>query len=431
MADNIENLKDKNKEDIILAVKQLNRRVVGFPPVHIDITGSVTAGYLLSQIWYWSEVSSFKEFYKTDKDFCDELRLSIYELKGAKERLKELGIVKIYRKGIPAKTYYKLNLGLYVEKITSYGKTKQLEESASIKEYPVVENVDNKLWENSTTIYRTEITTEINNSPPLTPPLLKNGKIRDEDDLKNYDELEYQNFLKEPDVKNNNNSDNQPKIMNQRVNILEKTQKIPIEKINKNLNQQVNLADQAIEIWNKKIMDGQKPIAPNSWQKQKFLSSFSNVFKNDLQEWSNCCERIQRNDFLMGRTQSSWKITFDWITNESHMKNVLQGKYFSKINNQQNQFNESTKKNVIQSDKFKIRFGIDKDVCDFIKRKFGDETFVSWIENPGITFSQGAEINEIILNAKSRFYADFALQKMEREMSKQGWTVRKIITNQA
>lgn len=134
--------------ETLMVIKQLNRRVVAIPPANIGISGSVVAGYLLSQIFYWSETKGFEEFFKTDAEFCDELLIGLYELKGAKKKLKDLGLVSIVRKGIPAKTYYKLDLEVYSKLITSYGKTTQL----------VVGKPHNRIVENHIT--NTESTTE-------------------------------------------------------------------------------------------------------------------------------------------------------------------------------------------------------------------------------------------------------------------------------
>ena len=104
---------------------------------------------LLSQIFYWSEKKEYGEFYKTDADFCEELHINIRQLRGAKKRLTDSGLVSIIRKGIPAKSYYQLNLDEYIKRITSYDKTSQL----------VTTKRHNLVGQNVTTI--TETTTEI------------------------------------------------------------------------------------------------------------------------------------------------------------------------------------------------------------------------------------------------------------------------------
>lgn len=135
-------------------LKSLNEKPIVYHAIYARITGSVTAGILLSQILYWWSAKEGNEFYKTDKDWCDELNFGLWELKGAKEKIKQTGIVNIERKGNPAKTYYKINEKLLESSISSCCKNQQQE---------VLKN-NNKLLEKPTTIYTentSKITTEI------------------------------------------------------------------------------------------------------------------------------------------------------------------------------------------------------------------------------------------------------------------------------
>jgi len=93
-------------------------------PICAKITDSITAGILLSQIVYWGQ--NYSEFYKTDKSFCEELSMGLYELKGAKFKLKQMGIIKIQRKGMPAKTHYKININNLIQYITKHKESQKL-----------------------------------------------------------------------------------------------------------------------------------------------------------------------------------------------------------------------------------------------------------------------------------------------------------------
>lgn len=92
---------------------------IAYMPIYSRVTGSVTAGILLSQIVYWDGKMQHRQFYKTDKDFCEELAMGVSELKSAKKRLVKMGLIGIDRKGIPARTHYKLNLGRLSDLITT------------------------------------------------------------------------------------------------------------------------------------------------------------------------------------------------------------------------------------------------------------------------------------------------------------------------
>jgi hypothetical protein len=53
--------------------------------------------------------------------------MGLYELRGAKKRLSELGLVKLERKGVPAKTYYQVNVDKIIHLITRLGKNHKLD----------------------------------------------------------------------------------------------------------------------------------------------------------------------------------------------------------------------------------------------------------------------------------------------------------------
>lgn len=129
---------------------------IAYMPIYSKITGSVTAGILLSQIVYWDGKMKHRQFYKTDKDFCNELSMGPSELKNAKKILQTKEIVLITRKGIPAKTHYHLNRNNLTNLLISWIKNSQ----------QVVSKTSNNKGGNKTTTTdtTTEITPEITNN---------------------------------------------------------------------------------------------------------------------------------------------------------------------------------------------------------------------------------------------------------------------------
>jgi len=144
------------EKEIKILFDELNEKPIVYHKIYAQITNSITAGLLLSQIVYWDKTMKGNEFYKTDKDWCKELSMGKYELKGAKQKLSELKIVNLKRKSIPAKTYYKLNKDYLIRLITSCGKTRQL----------VMGKTHNKTMEKPTTT--TENTTYNNTKNNIT-----------------------------------------------------------------------------------------------------------------------------------------------------------------------------------------------------------------------------------------------------------------------
>jgi len=99
---------------------------IAYYPVCAEISGSVTAGVLLSQILYWWYKMGEREFYKTDKEFADELSMGFYELRGAKKKLRDVGLISIQNKGLPRKTHYVVHEDILVALIASMRKNPTL-----------------------------------------------------------------------------------------------------------------------------------------------------------------------------------------------------------------------------------------------------------------------------------------------------------------
>jgi len=158
--------------DIKLLLKSFSERPIAYYPIYAKITGSITAGILLNQCCYWFYSIDNKEFYKTDKEFCDDLSIGLYELKSAKKRLQELGLISLKRRGVPAKTFYQLHEDILITLITSYGKNPQLVSGKTnnlLVEKPIT------ITETTTEI-TTETTTELGASAQH-PPASSNGSL--------------------------------------------------------------------------------------------------------------------------------------------------------------------------------------------------------------------------------------------------------------
>ena len=98
----------------------LTDRPIAFQPIYAKITGSITSGLLLSQITYWAKIMKYEEFYKTDRELYEELCMGRYELDRAKKVLANLSLVSIVRKGVPAKSFYKLDMERLISLILDY-----------------------------------------------------------------------------------------------------------------------------------------------------------------------------------------------------------------------------------------------------------------------------------------------------------------------
>jgi hypothetical protein len=98
-------------------------RPVAFHPVLARISGSVTAGLMLSQAVYWAKVLERTNpeaagwFYKTQAEWTEEICLSRWEQDGARRILRGLPFWDEGKSGAPPKSYFHLDLEKLAEAI--------------------------------------------------------------------------------------------------------------------------------------------------------------------------------------------------------------------------------------------------------------------------------------------------------------------------
>ena len=117
-----------NFDQTLLSVfDALNDRPIVYHRIYSEITGTTSAGLFTSQLVYWSKAVGHREFYKTDADIGKELAMRSKELRNAKRKIEELGIFEITVKGVPAKTYYKLNINRLLQLMMEHQKQLNIE----------------------------------------------------------------------------------------------------------------------------------------------------------------------------------------------------------------------------------------------------------------------------------------------------------------
>jgi hypothetical protein len=89
---------------------ELNQRPISYYPIYAEIGGGVLVGVALSQLLYWNKAVNGRAFYKSDEEIMSETKLSAAEWKTAKKKLKKLPFVKIFLRGVPARTHYEFDL---------------------------------------------------------------------------------------------------------------------------------------------------------------------------------------------------------------------------------------------------------------------------------------------------------------------------------
>lgn len=95
--------------------------ILTIPRVYLEITGDYQSAILLNQIVFWSDRTKRKDgfFYKSYKDWEQEILLTQYQVKRATSHLKKLGLVdtKLKRANNAPTTHYKINMECLTDEI--------------------------------------------------------------------------------------------------------------------------------------------------------------------------------------------------------------------------------------------------------------------------------------------------------------------------
>lgn len=117
-------------DDLRSAIDRLLRRPVAFFPIFAEVGGSVTAGIMLSQLWYWSDGRGWDAegwIKKTSAEWAVETALTESEVEGARKKLLSADLIYYKRAGTPAKPYYLLNKEAVLSAVSSVKKYNKIE----------------------------------------------------------------------------------------------------------------------------------------------------------------------------------------------------------------------------------------------------------------------------------------------------------------
>ena len=147
-----------------MSVEKMLDRPIAFQRVFMELGAGASGALFLSQAVYWSNRTSNSEkwFYKTIEEWTQETGLSRHEQDGARKKLKAKGVLEIIKKGIPCKTYYRVNfekLGEILGVISATNKNAEIRQTGMPESGKLnCQEPANSCAENQQTI--TEITTQ-------------------------------------------------------------------------------------------------------------------------------------------------------------------------------------------------------------------------------------------------------------------------------
>lgn len=93
-------------------LSEIPDRPIAFHRCIVGLVGSVSAALVLSQAIYWQKRVSAQHsgwWYKTRSQWTEETGLSRYEQESARKRLRAVGVVTEDKRGMPAKTWYRVD----------------------------------------------------------------------------------------------------------------------------------------------------------------------------------------------------------------------------------------------------------------------------------------------------------------------------------
>jgi len=173
----------------------MNERPILIYPAYIAITGDHAAAAALGQIIYWHGVKG-GQFFKTDAELAEEIRVSEKQMKRIKTILKSIPFLSIELKQVPAKTFYDIDYDILADVLannytgegqTSLSQKGQTEWSQkgqtewSQKGQTEWSQKGQTITENTNRDYITEITSEKNIAPSLSASELMPCKNENED----------------------------------------------------------------------------------------------------------------------------------------------------------------------------------------------------------------------------------------------------------
>jgi hypothetical protein len=132
-------------------IRSLLQKPIAFNPMFARVTGSVTSGLLLSQLFFWSDKGKDPDgwIYKTSEEIESETTLTRHEQESARRRLQQVKVCEIKVKGVPPTMHYRIDFDALCNLISN------LPESGKLN----CHNPANQFAENRQTI-KTEITAE-------------------------------------------------------------------------------------------------------------------------------------------------------------------------------------------------------------------------------------------------------------------------------
>lgn len=153
-----------NMEQLVETLSTVMSRPIAFHRIFVGITGSITAGVMLSQMWYLKDVPTVKRrggwFWRTRMEWIEETGLSRKEQEHARRMLRELGFITEEKKDIPPKIYTTIHTEVIVKAIIDYHACRGLSQDSNWTQTDQLNGPNGANYEDPNGPNNTESTTE-------------------------------------------------------------------------------------------------------------------------------------------------------------------------------------------------------------------------------------------------------------------------------
>jgi hypothetical protein len=252
-------------------------RPIAFQPVFARVCGSINAGLMLSQAYYWTPRTSDPRgwFYKTQSEWKEETYLTRYEQETARRILKAKGFLQEHLRGNPAQLFYRVDFEALVRAISQLAENQQSRLRESRKQECRRPAIKSAVIPQ--TLNKTESTTETTTESSIAPLLRKQQ----------------------------------------------------VEGVFPEVNQESNGSDYTrfMQIWNDhsgrlpKIRELTKKRADKLRARVRGKPTFQ-------EEFAEAVQKAAKTPFLLGENDHGWSADFDWmIKDDTNYIRVLEGKY--------------------------------------------------------------------------------------------------------
>ena len=148
---------------ILLAALQ---RPIAFHKIFAQISGGITSGLFLSQLFYWHDKGSDPDgwIYKNYREWEEETTMTRRELDTARKRLKAIGVIQEKKAGAPAKLFYRIDFDRLITLISEFEPTPLTNKDGDNVQTSLAQSANLDCTNPPNSLLYTEITSETTSS---------------------------------------------------------------------------------------------------------------------------------------------------------------------------------------------------------------------------------------------------------------------------